>query len=63
MASRYEHGSFNGRSDPGKRPAKPKPHVPPKAATRDDIAAAMDRICRDIMERDRKMPRERGRGL
>lgn len=43
MASRYESGSFNGRSDPGKRAPKPRPvvHVPSRPAQRDDIDAAL----------------------
>ena len=62
MATNFEAGSFNGRSNAEGRP-KPRPvvHVPSKAACKDDIDATMDRICREIMERNRKMPRERGR--
>lgn len=53
MASRYESGSFNGRSDPGKRAPKPRPvaHVPSLAANRDDVAAKLEVILSGIVEK------------
>lgn len=38
----YQEGMFNGRSNPDRRP-RPRPvvHVPSKAASRDDIDAAL----------------------
>lgn len=51
--TRFEEGSFNGRSDPGKRAPKPRPvaHVPSRSACRDDVDAKLERILSGIVEK------------
>lgn len=51
--TRFEEGSFNGRSDPGKRAPRPRQvvHVPSQAANRDDVAAKLEAILDGIVEK------------
>lgn len=54
--TRFEEGSFNGRSNPERRPkSRPVVHVPSRPAQRDDVDAALERILSGIVEKHKAM--------